>query len=219
MIDPGANDRTQVYTGRTTEEAEAAFHADLAAAAGAGFFPVTQRWDATQPIPTLVVEFRRQGPPAVAQAPVTGYPAPTVVTTVEQKRSGCGPAIGCLVIILVILIGGFWLLNQQVGRVLDDVEQAIEQIDREIDADRPDTPPAAASDFARQSCAGTTYSRCVRNIQLVMETVPGSLVAICEYGGGEGDIVLLETRGDAEGMCSGDGLTTPSRVFDTIQLP
>jgi hypothetical protein len=49
---------TKVFTGPTTESAEAAFRADLAAA----YYPVAQRWDANQPQPTLVVEYGPQGP-------------------------------------------------------------------------------------------------------------------------------------------------------------
>jgi uncharacterized membrane protein YhaH (DUF805 family) len=53
---------TKVFTGPTTEAAEAAFRADLASAAGSGHYPVAQRWDTTQAQPTLVVEYRPQGP-------------------------------------------------------------------------------------------------------------------------------------------------------------
>jgi hypothetical protein len=53
---------TKVFTGPTTESAEAAFRADLAAAAAAGYYPVAQRWDTNQPQPTLVVDYGPQGP-------------------------------------------------------------------------------------------------------------------------------------------------------------
>jgi uncharacterized membrane protein YhaH (DUF805 family) len=53
---------TKVFTGPTTESAEAAFRADLSAAAAGGYYPVAQRWDTSQPQPTLVVEYGPQGP-------------------------------------------------------------------------------------------------------------------------------------------------------------
>lgn len=53
---------TKVFTGPTTESAEAAFRADLAAAAAAGYYPVAQRWDTNQPQPTLVVDYGPQAP-------------------------------------------------------------------------------------------------------------------------------------------------------------
>jgi uncharacterized membrane protein YhaH (DUF805 family) len=52
-----ANVRTKIFTGTTTEQAEAAFRADLPAANAAGYQAVGQRWDTTQPQPTLVVDY------------------------------------------------------------------------------------------------------------------------------------------------------------------
>ena len=49
--------RTKIFNGYTTEDAEAAFRADLPAAAAAGYQPVSQRWDTTQMQPTLVVDY------------------------------------------------------------------------------------------------------------------------------------------------------------------
>ena len=53
---------TKVFTGPTTESAEAASRADLAIAAASGYYPGGQRWDTSQPQPTLVVEYGPQGP-------------------------------------------------------------------------------------------------------------------------------------------------------------
>ena len=53
---------TKVFTGPTTESAEAAFRADLASAAASGYYPVGQHWDTSQPQPTLVAEYGPQGP-------------------------------------------------------------------------------------------------------------------------------------------------------------
>jgi hypothetical protein len=109
--------RTQTYSGRTTEETEAAFHADLAAAAGAGYFPVSQRWDTTRPTPTLVVEYRHQRP---AEASVS-RPADTAPTlpakndsaSAPERRKG-NPARGCIAV-LGVLIVAMWFVLQQSG--------------------------------------------------------------------------------------------------------
>ena len=54
--------RTKIFSGYTTADAEAAFRADLAAAAAAGYQPVSQRWDTTQMQPTLVVDYEPVSP-------------------------------------------------------------------------------------------------------------------------------------------------------------
>jgi hypothetical protein len=46
-------------------------------------------------------------------------------------------------------------------------------------------------------CGSTTYERCEASFDLIVSMVPGELVAVCEYSGGTGDIVLLETPADA----------------------
>ena len=73
--------------------------------------------------------------------------------------------------------------------------------------------------FARRVCSGTRYDGCVEDIVLVSEQVPGSLVAICEYGEGLGEIVLIDSEGEAEEECSAGGLIAPSEVFDVVEVP
>ena len=78
---------------------------------------------------------------------------------------------------------------------------------------------ADAAAFARQVCAGTTYDNCVEGIVLVWEQAPGSLVAICEYEDGLGDIVLIDSEDDADDECSAGGLISPSAVFGVVDIP
>jgi uncharacterized membrane protein YhaH (DUF805 family) len=58
-----ANSRTKIFSGATTDAAEAAYRADLGAAAAAGYQAVGQRWDTTQSQPTLVVDYEPVPPP------------------------------------------------------------------------------------------------------------------------------------------------------------
>jgi hypothetical protein len=82
----------------------------------------------------------------------------------------------------------------------------------------PEPTPAAIA-IAEAACAGSTYSRCLDDLLLTMRQAPGSLIAICEYADGEGEIVPLETASDAEAWCSGDGETFSGRVVNVVQLP
>lgn len=68
-------------------------------------------------------------------------------------------------------------------------------------------------------CGSTTYERCETSFDLIVSMVPGELVAVCEYSGGTGDIVLLETPADADDECSASGLIVPSRVVAVGLLP
>jgi hypothetical protein len=56
------------------------------------------------------------------------------------------------------------------------------------------------------------------SLALVVEQAPGSLIAICDYRDGTGDIVLLDSAAEAEDECSGGGLISPSEVVAVIQL-
>jgi hypothetical protein len=85
----------------------------------------------------------------------------------------------------------------------------------------PATSPPV-SDFAAiaaSACADTTYRRCIESLISMSELVPGSLVAVCDYSDGTGDVVIIEREADAEAECSGDGLISPSRVVTVVQLP
>lgn len=82
----------------------------------------------------------------------------------------------------------------------------------------PERAPDQAS-FAQEACAGSSYTGCESGLQLAMDVVPGTLVAICEYEDDQGDVVFLDDASEAESRCSADGLNVPSRVFDVVMLP
>jgi hypothetical protein len=71
---------------------------------------------------------------------------------------------------------------------------------------------------ADEVCSGTTYSRCVDSVTTAIKA-GWTRFAICEYGNGEGDVVLLDAGANAENKCSGGGAKSPSRVFDVVELP
>jgi hypothetical protein len=48
---------------------------------------------------------------------------------------------------------------------------------------------------------------------------PGSLVAICEYGSGQGDVRKIDAVTEAEAACSRNGAKSPSRVVAVVDLP
>ncbi|CAN5658017.1 hypothetical protein BH23CHL8_BH23CHL8_24130 [soil metagenome] len=81
------------------------------------------------------------------------------------------------------------------------------------------TPEAVDGAFVVESCASVDYDNCEESLRLAMGLWQQELVAICEYGDGQGDVVLLERRGDAEDTCSGEGLITPSRAAMVVRLP
>jgi hypothetical protein len=82
-------------------------------------------------------------------------------------------------------------------------------------------PPAPNPDhdFALMACADTNYGNCLEGIRLMMQTAQGSTVAVCEYADGQGDVVIIESRAEAEAECSGGGSITPSRVVRVVEVP
>ena len=68
-------------------------------------------------------------------------------------------------------------------------------------------------------CRASGYVGCLEGLTLIAATAPGSLIAICDYRDGTGDIVLIEDASDAESECSADGSISPSRVVGVAQLP
>lgn len=82
----------------------------------------------------------------------------------------------------------------------------------------PEPTPAAVA-LAEAACAGSTFGRCRADLLLTMQQAPGSLVVICEYADGEGEIMPLERESDAEAWCSADGAASSGRVVDVLQLP
>ena len=61
------------------------------------------------------------------------------------------------------------------------------------------------------------YPGCSSDIQLFVSS--GDLIAVCDYGNGQGDIVRLDKKSDAEAMCSADGTISPSKVLRVVQVP
>lgn len=65
-------------------------------------------------------------------------------------------------------------------------------------------------------CAGA-YPGCLSGLELFVSS--GDLIAVCDYGNGQGDIVRLDKKSDAEAMCSADGAISPSKVLRVVQVP
>lgn len=82
----------------------------------------------------------------------------------------------------------------------------------------PEPTPAAVA-LTEAACAGSTFGRCRDDLLLTMQQAPGSLVAICEYADGQGEIVQLERESDAEASCSGGDAGISGRVVDVIRVP
>ncbi len=96
------------------------------------------------------------------------------------------------------------------------------QPERSLSGPSADLPPPAdteAAAVAARACADAQYERCVQSVLTAIDTVPGSLVAICDYEDGQGDVVFIDAESEAEDACSGDGLISPSRVVAVVQLP
>lgn len=76
------------------------------------------------------------------------------------------------------------------------------------------------STFAAEACAGSSYERCTDSVAFMLGlTSAGTTLAICEYGSGQGDVVIVEEGDTAEAACSADGLISPSEVFATVEVP
>jgi hypothetical protein len=80
-------------------------------------------------------------------------------------------------------------------------------------------PRGREARLVAKACADTTYARCAESVTTALDVFAGSLVAVCEYGNGTGDVVLIEKRREAKATCSGDGAIAPSRVVTVIRLP
>lgn len=78
--------------------------------------------------------------------------------------------------------------------------------------------PFDLADFAVAVCADA-YERCVEGVLTMAGVASGRLVAICNYDDGSGDVVLVDSAGQAEAECSGGGAIPGSRVVRVIQLP
>jgi hypothetical protein len=85
----------------------------------------------------------------------------------------------------------------------------------------PSVAPGTAAIVAKL-CAPPAYSRCASGAALFVEAMdPGTVLAVCAYGNGTGDVVVIDSgmEADAAAMCSGDGLISPSKVVRTVRLP
>ena len=65
----------------------------------------------------------------------------------------------------------------------------------------------------------TTHSECVEDVVLAAQTVPGSVVAICDFGNNTGDVVFIDAESEAEAKCSAGGSTGSTRVVGVLHLP
>ncbi len=78
--------------------------------------------------------------------------------------------------------------------------------------------PGDLAAFAAAACVDA-YERCTEGVLTMAAVASGSLVAICNYTDGSGDVVLLDSAEEAEAQCSGDGAISGSRVVRVIELP
>jgi len=69
------------------------------------------------------------------------------------------------------------------------------------------------------ACGSTTYRRCASSFELIVSMASGELVAVCEYNGGIGDIVLIDAPDQSSDVCSASRLIKPSRVVVVGRLP
>ena len=74
-----------------------------------------------------------------------------------------------------------------------------------------------------QACADADpelIEQCIELMTFVTETLPGDLVAICEYVDGTIDVVYdLDRESDAEDECATAGEAAVERVVATVRLP
>ena len=89
-----------------------------------------------------------------------------------------------------------------------------------VAAQTPSTTVAPSLSLVEQLCAAPAYSSCSSGLQPILDQMePGQLLAVCGYGVGSGDIVLIAAEAEAESKCSSDGLVTPSRVVRIVRVP
>jgi hypothetical protein len=81
------------------------------------------------------------------------------------------------------------------------------------------TPTDALDALIYRACAETSFEKCREDLELAAEVWSGSLVAVCDYSDGTGDVVRLEKKRQAASKCSGGGLISPSRVVTVVRLP
>lgn len=82
--------------------------------------------------------------------------------------------------------------------------------------------PLASTSLVDTICAEPAYASCAIGLDAFLDAMDsGALLAVCDFGDGTGDVVLIESGdgADAETACSGDGLVSPSQVVRVMQLP
>lgn len=84
--------------------------------------------------------------------------------------------------------------------------------DVEVVPEAPSATGAEAEAFAQEQCR-STYRLCVTHMLMAMAIWPGGLVAICDLGGGEGDVAPIAAESDGEQACS------PGSVTRVVRLP
>lgn len=87
------------------------------------------------------------------------------------------------------------------------------------------TPTATAGSgsslqaLAASLCASTSYEGCVAGVLAAEAFGSGSVVAICDYGNGTGEVLWIEVEDDAGVRCSRGGLIAGSKVVATFRVP
>ena len=73
--------------------------------------------------------------------------------------------------------------------------------------------------LAEEACLATQFPNCVDGLVQLAQTAPGSLAAICDYGNGTGNIVVVESEAAAEAKCAEGAAGAEVRVVGVLQLP
>ena len=99
------------------------------------------------------------------------------------------------------------------------------------DLSSPASSVPASDDAAMvaSACADTTWRNCVKTMTAALDLLAGKLVAVCEYGGGDGGLEVIATAEAASVACSagtlsetpppGSSSVTPGRLVTVVQLP
>ncbi len=103
--------------------------------------------------------------------------------------------------------------------VVSDGESAPRRTESRAPAD-PAPPADTDAAVAARACVDAEYELCVQSVLMAIEVAPGSLVAVCDYEDGQGDVVIIGAESEVvEDACSRHGLISPSRVVTVVELP
>jgi hypothetical protein len=81
--------------------------------------------------------------------------------------------------------------------------------------------PRVWHQLAADLCAGA-FSGCQAGALPYLEALQpnsGTLLAVCDYGDDQGDVMLIDSREDADEQCSASGTITPSSVTRVVEVP